>query len=419
MRLPLADFSAIRRAFANRNYAVYAAGNSVSLIGFWVQRVAVGWLAWDLTKSGLWLGAVAFADLAPAVVIGPWAGALADRIERRRILLICQSLLAAQAGVLSVLTVLGLMTVELLFALTLLQGVVIAFNQPARLSLVPDLVRGAELSTALAIGSVIFNLARFIGPAVAGMVISWFGVAPAFAVNAFSYVAMIAALVSLRLPLRVAPPRPARGVAAEVGEGVRYAFTHPAIGPLLLLVLGTSLLARPVFELLPGFAESVFGRGPGGLAVLTAAVGFGAIGAGAWLAQRGRLAGLTGIVLAAVTAAGALVTLFAVTGVFWLATAAMAMAGFALSVFGIGTQTLIQSAVAGHMRGRVMSLWGLIFRGGPALGALAMGWLSGYFGLGWPLAVGGALSAGAGFLAWSRRATLASRFETAEPPGPG
>ncbi len=412
-----ADFSAIRSAFANRNFAIYAAGNSVSLVGLWVQRLAVGWLTWQLTESGLWLGAMAFADLFPVVLLGPFAGVVADRVDRRRIALVCQSLALAEASALCLLTAIGWITVEVLLGLTLFLGIVVAFHQPARLSLVPSLVRPRDLAAAVAISSVMFNMARFVGPAVAGVLITTLGIAPAFGVNAASYIAMIVALLALRMGPQERPARQV-GMIADMRAGIRYAVGHPAIAPLLLLAAATSMLARPVFELLPGFADAVFARGAGGLAILTSAVGLGAIAGGLWLAQRGTVRGLTGIALMSPLGAGLAIAAFAAAGDFRIAAAAMALAGFAIVCAGIGTQTLIQTVVDDGMRGRVLGLWGIIFRGAPAVGALAMGWMSSFFGLGWPVAAGGALCVVAALLMLRRRGALAAQLEV-DAAGPG
>jgi len=412
MARKLTDFSAVSSAFRHRNYALYAAGNAVSLIGLWVQRVAAGYLAWELTKSGFWLGAVAFADLFPVVVIGPFAGVLADRHNPQRIILTCQILAMAQAIALFGLTASGLMTIEILFGLTLFLGIVISFHQPARLSFIPRLVPRQDLGAAVAIGSVIFNGARFVGPAVAGGIITAFGVAPAFLFDAASYLVMIAAL----LAIRVAPPSRAvkarQGLLKEVGEGLAYTAQSGAIGPLMLILIAICVLARPVFELLPGFADAVFDRGPAGLAMLTSAVGLGAIGGGIWLAQRGRIEGLTRIAMFSGGMAGAAVVVFSLTDWFPLALAAMSVAGFSMVACGVGTQTLLQSAVDEAMRGRVLALWGVVFRGGPAIGALIMGALSGQFGLAPPLMVGGLLCIGWSVLMMRHSRTLASRLES-------
>lgn len=411
MKLEFARFPTIARAFSNRNFAIYTSGNSISLLGFWVHRVAAGWLAWELTGSGFWLGAIAFADLCPVVVLGPIAGALADRFDRRRVSVVCQILSLAQATALCALTAAGSISIEMLFALTLCLGVFGAVHQPARLSLVPSLVRTEDLSSAVAITSVIFNLARFVGPALSGVIITMGGIAPAFAFNALTYLASIAALLSLRLLPRVSAAGPPSGVFAEAAAGIRYAVRHPAIGPLLISSTLVSVLARPVFELLPGFAGAVFQRGPGGLAALTSAVGLGAIAGGLWLAQRGGLKGLVPIALGAVTLSGFTVAVFAVVGNFWLALAAMSVTGFAIVASGIATQTLIQSSVDDSMRGRVLALWGLIFRGVPALGALAMGWLSGFVGFGWPVAAGGIVCFLLGLWMFRRRERLIKELE--------
>jgi MFS family permease len=383
--------SAIVETFANRNFAVFTVGNSISLVGMWVQRLAVGWLAWELTGSGFWLGAVAFADLFPVVIIGPFAGVLADRLDRRMILVVCKALAALQSTLLTILTVAGWMTIEILFGLSLFLGIVIGVQQAARLAIVPSLVDVQQLGSAVAINSVIFNLARFAGPALAGLLITGPGVAVAFAFGAFAQGVIIIALLYISPPPQETSIR--RGVVAEFLDGTRYAFSHPAIMPLLLMSTVSALLARPVFELLPGFADEVFGRGAGGLAALTSAVGLGAISSGLWLAQRGGLQGLTILTFVGFGLSGVLSALFAVTSVFWLGVVIMVMSGCAMVISGAGSQTLIQTTVAGHMRGRVLGLWVIVFRGGPAIGALGMGWLAEAFGFAWPVAIGGALCA--------------------------
>ena len=405
------DFSGVRRVFSNRNFAIYAAGNSISLVGLWVQRLAVGWLAWDLTHSGFWLGAVAFADLFPVMAIGLFGGVLADRYDRRTILMAGQCLVLLQALVLFGLTAAGRIEIASLFALSLVQGIVVAVIQPARLSLVPGLVRDADLGGAVAISAVIFNIARFLGPAIAGVLITVSGVAAAFAFNAVSYLALIVALLWLDLP-----PTPVRagrrqGVFAAVGGGLAYAVRHPAIAPVLVLMTLASLLARPAFELLPGFADAVFARGPGGLAVLTSSVGLGALSAGLWLAQRGSASGFAAIALAAGGGAGASVAVFAAASSLWIGAPALAAAGFCVAVLGICTQTLIQTGVADEMRGRVLSIWGMLLRGTPAVGALAMGALSELAGLQLPVLAGSLACVAAVALLVRRRGTIARVLE--------
>src|SRR5690242_12367601 len=182
-----AGFANAARALSSRNYRLYASGNFVSLIGTWLQRIAVGWLAWQLTHSGTWLGLVAFADLFPTVIVSPFAGAVADRRDRLGVIVATQVASTAQAALLAVLVWSGWIEIWSLFFLTLLLGVCGAFNQPARLALIPSLVDRSVLASAVAINSISFNLARFIGPAAAGLVIAEGGIALAFVVNAVTY----------------------------------------------------------------------------------------------------------------------------------------------------------------------------------------------------------------------------------------
>ncbi len=361
------------------------------MIGFWMHRVAVGWLAWRLTESGLWLGIIAFADLIPALLIGPIAGAFADRHSRLRVIMVCQVLAMVQAVALWFLTAANIITIHMLFVLTLSLAFVYAFAQPARMSLVPSLVRSSDIASAIAVNSVSFNLARFIGPAVAGIVITTMGIAPSFLFNALTFIVFIIAMYHLRLPTQVTVTRATSGFFADILQGFRYAVVHPSIGPLIVIMTATSILAAPVLELLPGFADAVFERGADGLAWFTSASGVGATIGGIWLAKRGTLRGLTAVALGGTLVLGVMVILFTSTTTFWIAVVAMVLVGFARLMGGVASQTLIQSTVEEHLRARVMGTYGLIFRGGAALGALIMGALSDVFGLRWPIAVGGVL----------------------------
>ncbi|MCG8355998.1 MAG: MFS transporter [Kiloniellales bacterium] len=410
-------FRNVLRALRHPNYGIYTAGSSVSLIGTWMQRIAVGWLAWELTGSGAWLGAVAFADLFPTVLIGPLAGAAADRWNRLRVIKVSQCLACCQSVTLFVLTATGAMTIELLLLLTLALGVIIAFNQPARLALIPNLVPREDLPAAVAINSVIFNSARFLGPAVAGLLIVSVGVAAAFAANALTFTVFLFALSRIRLQAPASPPSDRdRPLFGDIAEGLRYVAGHPGIAPLLLMMVIVSTCARPFVELLPGFADRVFGSGADGLAIMTSTVGLGAVAGGLWLAQRAGAQGLTRLVLASGLVLGLALLGFVATRALWLAVPALALAGFVMVVGGVGTQTLLQLSLEPDMRGRVMSLYGLIFRGAPAVGALAMGGASDFVGLRLPLAVGAGLTLLACALIWTRRRHLAAALEREPVP---
>jgi len=196
----LAGLRLIPQTLGQPNYGIYVAGNSLSLIGSWMQRVAVGWLAWELSRSGAVLGLVAFADLASTLMVGPFGGVLADRFDRRRLLMIGQSANMVLSFILAALTASGLMTVPLLVLIIGINGAVIGINQPARLSLISSLVARDHLPTAVAINSLVFNLARFIGPAIAGLVILYFSTALVFLLNALSFISFLFALSRLDLP---------------------------------------------------------------------------------------------------------------------------------------------------------------------------------------------------------------------------
>lgn len=399
------NFGAIGRALSNRNFAIYVTGNVFSHTGLWVQRLAVGWLAWSLTGQAFWVGAVAFADLFPVLVIGPFGGVLADRIDRLKVVMICQGVSAVQAVALYFLVAQDMITIELLFALTFVLGAVSGFNQPARQSLVPSLVRPEDLTSAVALNSIVFNVARFTGPAIAGFVIAGYGVAPAFAINAGSFLCVIVALMCLRLPPAKRTARHGRGVVTDLLLGFRYVRRHALIGPLLLLTLAMSLFVRPMNELMPAVSEMLFQQGAAGLAILTGARGVGALIAGIVLARRGDVEGLSRHVVLALFISAASIGLLIASGSFWIGVVALVVFGFAMTTGGVGSITLIQVAVDNRLRGRVLSLNGLLMRGMPAFGGILMGWIADRIGLQPPLAVGAALCLVIFFFAirWERR----------------
>jgi MFS family permease len=408
-------FASILRALENRNYAIYTAGNSFSLVGSWVQRVAVFWLAWQLTESTFWLGAIAFAELFPVVIFAPIAGAAADRWDRLRASRISSALLMVHALALGVLTALGWMTIELLLALMLVEGLVIAFNQPNRLALVPNLVPRESLATAIAFNAVIFNAARFIGPTIAGAIIVAGGMAIAFLVNAVSYLVFVHALSRLRLDGTRVAWMGESGLLREAWGGLRYVLDHRGIGPMLAFFGVGSLLCRPISEMFAGFAAEVFGGGADYLAAMTSAMGLGALLGAFYLAGRESITGLTRLVLLHGMASAAALLMFTATRWFSLGLVALTLTGFTMIVSAIGTQTLLQLAVPAAMRGRVLSIHGMLFRGGPAIGALVIGAASEVPGLRLPTAIAAGLTIVAGLWVWRARAGLAAAME-GEPP---
>jgi len=397
-----AHSGAFGRAFSNASYRTYQSGNFLSLIGTWVNRIAVGWLAWELTHSGAWLGAIAAAELAPSILMGPIGGVVADRVDRLTVVRVTQSLMCLVAIAMAAGAFMGVMTPWLLFGLNLMAGLFVSFGQPARLSIVRALVRPADLPAAVATNSVLWNGARFIGPAVAGALIASFGVGWAFAFNAASYVIFMVALLRLKLgpTLTATAGRRQAGMFGDLAEGVRYVSRHPGIGPLLLLLVANAITVRPYVELLPGFADAVFGRGVDGLAALTAAVGIGAIVAGVLVGDRDGVKGLSRLAVDAVLVLAGAAIIFAATENFWIGLVGAALSGAAMVVSGVAMQTLIQNAADPSLLSRVLSLYGLWMRAGPAAGALIMGAASEYVGLRAPVIVGAMLCAAAWL--WAR-----------------
>jgi MFS family permease len=398
-----AGFQHAVRVLRIRNYRVYTSGNSVSLIGTWMQRASVLWLAWQLAHSTLWLGIVSVADLLPTLVLSPLAGVLADRLDRVRLIRATQLIAMAQAAALAALTYSGLITIELLFFLTLALGAANAVNQPARLALIPNLVDRVSLPSAVAINSLVFNGARFIGPAVAGIIIERGSIGLAFALNAATYFPFILSLARIRVAPDAASERGAPRRRELIGDslaGYAYALRHPGIGRMILLFAVTSFSVRGFIEMFPGFADLVFGRGPVGYTWLTATLGLGAVMGGLWMVRRPGIHGLTALIIGHTCLVAVSVLGFTATHYYWVAIACVFVCGFALVTTGISAQTLIQSAVDPAMRGRVLGFYGMLFRGGPAFNALFLGWLSSLIGL--QLAVAAGAGVCLAYWAWAR-----------------
>ncbi len=402
MMVELTGWQSLKATIREPNYRVFTIGSIASLVGTWVQRVTIGWLAWELTESGTWLGAVAFADLFPMVLVTPLAGAFADRSDRLKTTRISQALLMLQAGALCLLTALDVMTIGVLLVLTLFGGIVTAFNQPARMALLPNLVDRQHLPTAVAINSIVFNTARFLGPMLAGVILVAGDVALAFLFNFLTFGAFVIALMRIRLTARDAIDLTALGLFPSLLEGLRYVRGRFGLAAMLLTLASSAVFIRPILELLPGYTDA-FGLEVGAFALFTSVVGAGAIAGAVWLSLYGsprlltRLALANGFLLSGALVVAATTSSIAIAGV------ALAAIGLGMVVSGIASQTIIQLVVESRMRGRVLALHTVIFRGGPALGALVMGSASDLTGLAPPLVIGGLASLVVTAWFWSRR----------------
>jgi MFS family permease len=408
-------FGGIGRALSHRDYCIYWTSNGINTVGRWMYRIAVGWLTWELTESFTWLGIVAFAESFPLVVFSVLAGAIADRIGYIRITILAQTATAIVAAGFAVLTLAGIITIELVLISALLIGSLESLTTPARMALVHALVPKQDLSAAIALGSATFNAARFIGPAIAGGLLVWAGSGVVLAVVAIAFAQFCVILLIVNADEPERNPGPWRDLAGDIVTGIRYGFGHPGIRYLLIMLAVTGLLIRPVIELMPGFSADVFNRGADGLAILMSTLGFGAMVSCIWVAQRGRTEGLTRLVTASLLVQGVALVMCTLVGHFlgnlWIAAACFGVVGFAMLIGGVGSQTLMQNAVESHMRARVMSLFIMISWGLPAFGALAAGWIANFAGLPITIGVGGILTIGLWLWARPKAAALQAALE--------
>ncbi len=381
-----------RSALSSRDYVFYLAGSTISLHGLWIYRVALGWFAWELSASELWVGIVAFTQFAPAVLLGPIFGVFADRFDRRVTSILINSLSVINMLVLGLLTSLGHIDIGLLALLSLMQGTLDGAHAPVRMSIVPNLVQSHQLHSAIALTSVSFNLSRFVGPALAGLVIALAGVGAAFMINGVSYIAMVAAMTVIESNPSPGATKVRKHPWTELKDGARYALSHAGIRSLLILAALGSVFGRGALEMLPVFADKVFGGGAGALAILTSAVGGGAVVAGIAL-SRGTHWLTMNVVRAGVVVAGLLIVLLGAIDRFEAAIAVVALLGVTLSICGVGSQILLQTRVDDQVRGRVSSFWGMIVFGGTSLGSLSVGAAASIWGLQNAILATGALCA--------------------------
>ena len=385
-------FGGIGRALSHRDYCIYWASNGINTIGRWMYRVAVAWLTWELTESSVWLGIIAFAESFPLVIFSILAGAIADRIGYIRITILAQTATAAVAFCFAAITLAGAITIELVLVFTLLIGSLESLTTPARMALVNALVPKQDLPAAISLQSATFNAARFVGPAIAGLLISWTGSGVVLAVVALSFSQFCIALLIIKADEPERNPGPWRNLIGDINTGIRYGFGNPGIRFLLIMLGVTGLLIRPVIDLMPAFADELFSTGAGGFSILMSAIGFGAMVSCLWIGLRGRTAGLTHMVTISLLVQGVALIASTLVGEIWIAAGCFVLVGFAMLVGGVGSQTLIQNSVASDVRARVMSLFIVISWGLPAFGALAGGWIAKFAGLPATIAAGGVLT---------------------------
>ncbi len=405
-----AYFASFSELWRQSNFAWYMGGQTVALVGMWAQKIAIGWLTWELTGSNFWLGAIAFADLFPTVVITPFAGVIADRVNRLNMSRLCQTLAGIHAFVLAALTFSGLIDIWSLFALTLIFGVVMAFGTAARLAMVPNLMAAHYVPAAIGIDSSVYNMARVIGPMIAAAMISLVGTGATFLFNGLSYAVFVFCMFRVHLVRSESSGRGGK-VFAQTADGMRYAARHPGIGPALILLTAAAIGIKPFLELLPGLADGVFGAGVEGFAIFAAMAGAGAIVAGLWMAARGTVQGTTRIAFGSMMLGVVGVFTVCATQIFWIGLLGTFVVGAAVTLAGTSTQIVMQKSVEGAVRGRVMRLYGRVHRGAPALGAVIIGVTAEQIGLQAAMIGGGVLTGVVFVLMLRRYATMVSALE--------
>jgi len=378
------------RALRHRNFRLFFTGQLLSLPGTWIQMVAQSWLIYRLTDSAALLGLAGFASQFPVFLVAPLGGAVADRFSRHRLLIATQLASAVLALGLAALTLSGQVAVWHVFTLASLLGVVNGFDLPARQAFTVQLVGREDLPNAIALNSSAFNAARLVGPAIAGVLVGAAGEGWCFLLNGVSYATVLGALLAMRL---TATERPVHtgSMLAHIVDGVRYVRGHLPIRSLLLLLGMISLAGMPYAVLMPVFADRILGGGPQGLGILMSCAGGGALVGALLLAARRSPRGLGGWVPWAAFGFGLGLVGFSFSRSFWLSGALLVPTGFAMMVQMASSNTLLQMMVPDALRGRVMSLYSMMFMGMAPIGSLLAGSLAEVIGAPATVAGGGAL----------------------------
>ena len=376
------------RALRHRNFQLFFAGQLISLIGTWMQTVAQSWLVYRITGSTLLLGTVGFASQFPVFLVAPLGGVVADRANRQRVVIGTQVASMVLAFVLAALTLTNRIQVWEIMVLAAGLGIVNAFDIPARQAFLMDMVGREDLMNAIALNSSMFNGARVIGPAIAGVVVAWVGEGWCFFGNAVSYIVVIAGLLMMKIthPVKLA----AEGSPLEhILEGFRFAANATPIRAILLLLGLVSLVGMPYSVLMPVFAKEILHGGARELGWLMGATGIGALFGALTLAARAGLKGLGRVIALCAGGFGVSLIAFAASKVFWLSLILLLPVGFTMMVQMASTNTLLQSMVPDRMRGRVVALYTMMFMGVAPFGAFFAGAIAHHLGAPWTVAIGG------------------------------
>ncbi|MEA5006967.1 MAG: MFS transporter [Rikenellaceae bacterium] len=395
MPFRIVDQSTLKQIFSSlrsKNYRLYFYGQGISLIGTWIQNIALSWLVYRLTGSVFLLGLVGFTTQIPTFILTPFTGVITDRYDRMAIMRSAQVLFMIHAFVMAFLVLSGHIQVWHIIALSIVFGVINAFDAPARQSLVIDLIDDPKnLGNAIALNSAIFNGARLVGPAIAGMLIAVVGEGICFLINALSFIFVIGALWQIKIVKeRIAPPE--KDFKKSFFEGLRYTFGTKDIRNLILLLGVMSLTAFPSIVLLPAYAKEILHGGADTLGFLMSALGAGALVGALYMASRKSTKGLENIIAFTTLILAAMISLTGVTSSIWLALVSLSIGGVTMILTLSSINTLLQTTTEERMRGRVMSFYAMALMGTQPIGNLIAGAVASGIGIHWTMVFGGAVT---------------------------
>jgi MFS family permease len=390
------------RALRHRNFRLFITGQVVSLVGTWMQNVAQSWLVYRLTHSELLLGTAWFCSQIAVFALGPLGGLAADRFSRRKLVIATQILSMLQALALAALTLTGRVEVWHILSLGALLGVINAFDMPGRQSLVVHMTSQEDLLNAISLNSAVFNMARIVGPGIAGLVVAAVGEGVCFLINGLSFLAVIGSLLMMRMP--PAEPTPRVSPWEHLMDGFRYAWGHHDVRRVLGLMAASTLAGMPVLVLSPFFADDIFHQGSKGLGFLMAAMGMGAVVGTLILARRTRVAGLPSVMTYSGFFCGCVYLAFALSPSYAFSLAIMPAMGLFIMRQMASANTTIQTLIPDRYRGRIMALYSMTVVGLGPFGSLAAGALASHLGARATVAIGSILGMGAAAaFGWSQR----------------
>lgn len=415
-RRSLRTFAALKHS----NFRLFWFGQLISLIGTWMQSIGQEWLVLQLTHSPMALGIVGALQFLPILLFALFGGLIADRLPKRRVLLCTQSFAMIQAALMAALVLTGHIQIWHVYILALLLGCTNAFDMPTRQAFIPELVGRQDLANAIGLNSSLFNMARIVGPGIGGLLIAWFGTAFLFVINAVSFIPVLAGIALIDISKLHAASRrkqenmSVKGTLSSLGEGLRYIKQTPIVLLTIAVVGAVSLFGINFNVVLPLFATTILKVGPDGYGFLSSFYGIGSLVAALWIASRGKRPPLKQILLACI-AFSILEMIFSFSHIATLSFLLIALVGATQISFSAAANTTLQTVTPDHLRGRIMSVYTLVFTGSIPIGNLFTGGLANAYGASVSLFVGGAISLVAAVIGWLKRTPAEQSVEQSKP----